>query len=137
MRKLLVITAFLLFAGIAFGQTLMKGNLIGVHVLTVELKPGATMDQYIDFFNEKVIPAWEKTQEGMKIFIMKGIRGEQKNELGFIVQFKDEATRDQSYNADGTPSEFGEKVQEKIAPIITEMEKIGTWSSKYTDWLVL
>lgn len=137
MKKLLVITAFLLFAGIAFGQTLMKGNLIGVHVLSVELKPGATMDQFIDFFNEKTKPAWEKTHEGMKIIIMKGIRGELMNEVGLIVQFTDEAARDKSYNADGSMTEFGEKVQEKMAPIFTEMEKIGTWSSKYTDWLVL
>ena len=126
MRKLLVITALLLFAGIAFGQTLKKGNLIGVHVMSVELKPGATMDQFIDFSNKKMIPAWEKSQEGVKIFLMKGIRGEQKNEFGWIVQFSDEATRDKSYNADGSLSEFGEKVQEKMAPIITEAEKIGT-----------
>ena len=137
MRKLLVITALLLFAGIAFGQTLNKGNLIGVHVLSVEFKQGATMDQFIDFFNEKTKPAWEKTHEGMKIFIMKGIRGELMNEVGLIVQFTDEAARDKSYNADGSMTEFGEKVQEKMAPIFTEMEKIGTWSSKYTDWLVL
>ena len=137
MRKLLIITALLLFAGIAFGQTLQKGNLIGVHVMSVELKPGATVDQFIDFFNEKTKPAWEKTQEGLKVFIMKGIRGEHMNEIGLIVQFTDEAARDQAYNADGSLSEFGEKVQEKMAPIITEMEKMGTWTSKYTDWLVL
>ena len=137
MKKLLVITAFLLFAGIAFGQTLMKGNLIGVHVMSVELKPGATMDQFIDFFNEKTKPAWEKTHEGMKIFIMKGIRGEHMNEIGMIFQFTDEAARDQSYNADGSLTEFGQKVREKMAPIIAETEKIGTNTSKYTDWLIL
>jgi hypothetical protein len=137
MRKLLIITALLLFAGIAFGQTLKKGNLIGVHVMSVELKPGATMEQYVDFYNKKVIPAWEKSQEGLKIFILKGIRGEQKNEFGMIVQFTDEAARDKSYNADGSVTEFGGKVQEKMAPIIGEAEKIGTSTSKYTDWLVL
>ena len=136
MRKLLIITALLLFAGIAFGQTLQKGNLIGLHVLSIELKPGATMDQYIDFFNEKTKPAWEKTHEGMKIFVMKGIRGEHMNEIGVIVQFTKEAARDQSYNADGSLNEFGQKVQEKMAPIIAEGEKIGTYTSKYTDWLV-
>jgi len=137
MKKLVIITALFLFAGIAFGQTLNKGNLIGVHVVSVELKPDATMDQFVDFFNMKVIPAWEKGQEGIKVFVMKGIRGEQKNEFGLIVQFTDEAARDQSYNADGTPSEFGKKVQEKLAPILAEAEKIGTWTTKYTDWLLL
>jgi len=137
MKKLFIITAFLLFAGIAFGQTLMKGNLIGVHVMSVELKPGATMGQFIDFFNEKTKPAWEKTHEGMKIFMMKGIRGEHMNEIGLIIQFTDEAARDQSYNADGSLSEFGEKTQDKMAPVLVEAEKIGTWTFKYTDWILL
>ena len=137
MRKLLVITGFLLFAGIAFGQTLEKGNLIGIHVLSVELKPDATMDQFIDFFNEKTKPVWEKTHEGMKIFITKGIRGEHMNEIGLIIQFTDEAARDQSYNADGSLTEFGEKTQEKMTPVLVEAEKIGTWTAKYTDWIVL
>ncbi len=136
MRKLFVITALILFTGIAFGQTLKKGNLIGVHVMSVELKPGVTMDQYIDFYNKKVIPAWEKSQEGMKVFIMKGIRGEQMNEIGVIVHYKDEAARDKSYNADHSLTEFGEKVQEQMAPIIAEAEKLGTSSSKYTDWVL-
>jgi hypothetical protein len=73
----------------------------------------------------------------MKIFIMKGIRGENVNEIGMIFQFKDEAARDQSYNADGSLTEYGQKAQEKMAPIMVEAEKIGTWTRKYTDWLVL
>ena len=137
MRKLLVVTALLLFAGIAFGQTLMKGNLIGVHVMSVELKPDATMDQFIDLFNKKGKPAWENAHKGVKIFLMKGLRGENVNEIGTIFQFKDEAARDQSYNADGSLNEYGQKAQEKMAPIIAEMEKIGTWTFTYTDWLVL
>jgi len=137
MKKIIIATVFILFTGFVFGQTLMKGNLIGVHVISVELNPGATMDEFIDFFNEKTKPAWEKTNEGMKIFIMKGIRGEHMNEIGLIIQFTDEAARDKSYNADGSMSEFGEKTQEKMAPIFAEAEKIGTWTLKYTDWILL
>jgi hypothetical protein len=59
------------------------------------------------------------------------------NEIGLIIQFTNEAARDQSYNADGSLTEYGEKTQEKMAPILVEAEKIGTWTFKYTDWLVL
>ena len=137
MKKSLVITALLLFAGVAFGQTIEKGNLIGLHVVSVELKPGATMDQFIDFVNEKTKPEWEKLHEGGKMFAIKGIRGESANEFGIIFQFKDEASRNKSYNTDGTLNEWGTKLQEKMAPVNAEMEKIGSVSSKYTDWLVL
>jgi len=137
MRKLLVITAFLLFAGIAFGQTLQKGNLIGLHVATIDLKPGATMDQYIDFFNEKYKPAWEKASKGMKVFVVKGLRGENVNEFGILYQFTDEAARDKYYNADGSLNELGIKFGEELAPVMAEGEKIGTIDTKYTDWLLL
>ena len=69
MRKLLVITALLLFAGIAFGQTLQKGNLIGVHVITFDLKPGVTVDQVIDFFDEKNKPAWENANKMFDLYL--------------------------------------------------------------------
>ena len=136
MRKLVIVTALLLFAGIAFGQTLQKGNLIGVHVLSIDLKPGVTMDQYIDFFNEKVKPAWEKAENGMTVFAIKGLRGENMNEFGMLVQYKDEATRNKAFNPDGSPSEYGNKLMEKMAPSLTEMEKLGTYTTKYTDWII-
>ncbi len=136
MKKLVIITALILFAGIAFGQTLQKGNLIGVHVLKVELKTGVTMDQYIEFFNEKTKPAWEKADKGMKVFPIKAIRGENNNEFGMIIIYKDEAARNKHYDADGNLSEYGNKVMEEIAPVTAELEKLGTWTSTYTDWIV-
>ena len=111
MRKLLVISAFLLIAGIAFGQTLQKGNLIGVHVVKVELKPGATMDQFIKFFNEKTKPVWENADKEMKVFAIKAIRGESINEFGMLVQYKDEAARNKYYKADGSPTDIAVKIQ--------------------------
>ena len=53
-----------------------------------------------------------------------------------IVIYKDEAARDKFYNEDGTQSEYGSKVMEELAPMNAEMEKLGTWSSTYTDWIV-
>ena len=137
MKKLMIVTALLLFAGIAFGQVLQKGNLVGVHVMKVELKPGVTMDQYIEFFNEKTKPAWETAIKEMEIYPLKAIRGENDNKFGMIVIYKDEASRDKFYNDDGSQSEYGDKIMEKIAPINAEAEKLGTWTTTYTDWIVL
>lgn len=133
----MIVTAFLLFAGIAFGQILQKGNLVGVHVVKVELKPGVTMDQYIEFFNTKLKAAWEKADRDGKIYPMEGIRGEHNDEFGMIVIYKNEAARDKFYNEDGSQSELGQKINEEIAPIVAEGEKLGTWTSTYTDWIIL
>jgi hypothetical protein len=136
MKKLCIITALLLFAGLASGQMLQQGNLIGIHVVTVDLKAGATMDQFIEFFNETAKPAWENADQEMKIFPLKAIRGENENAFGMLVQYKNEAARDKYYNADGSSTDFGMKFQEKIAPVSAEMEKLGTWTSTYTDWII-
>ena len=136
MRKVLIVTALLLFTGIASGQTLKKGNLIGVHVVTLELKPDVTMEQYIKFVNEKYIPEFEKLFEGYHLFIMKGIRGENKGSIGFLFQTKDEATRNLYNNDDGSSTELADKLYEKMEPVWNEMDKLGTWNSKYTDWIL-
>lgn len=60
MRKLLVITALLLFAGVSFGQTLIKGGVIGIHEWTIKLNPDVTMNQFLEFWEENGSP----TQEG-------------------------------------------------------------------------
>ena len=49
MKKIIVVAALILFTGITFGQKLKKGNVIGTHVVTIELNPGVTMDQFLDF----------------------------------------------------------------------------------------
>ena len=49
----------------------------------------------------------------------------------------DEASRDKYYNSDGGLNDLGVKTQEKMAPILTEMEKIGIMTSEYTDWILL
>ena len=45
MKKLLIVTAFLQFAGIAFGQTLKKGGVIAIHKMDVTLAAGVTLEQ--------------------------------------------------------------------------------------------
>ena len=72
----------------------------------------------------------------MKIYFTKAVRGENKNEFGMIVVFKDEAARDKYYNEDGNPNELSAKVMEELAPVTAEAEKIGTWTSSYTDWII-
>lgn len=50
MKKLfLICIVLILTSGFTFGQKLKKGNLIGTHVLTIELNAGVTMEQFLDF----------------------------------------------------------------------------------------
>jgi hypothetical protein len=137
MRKLLVITAFLLFAGIAFGQTLQKGNTVVTQVLNVDLKPDVSIDQWMEFYISKVIPEIDKHYTGATAYLTKGIRGEHKNSLGLIVVFESKKERDKFFNEDDSPTELGIKAGEKLSPVLDELNKLGTHTRTYSVWVVL
>ena len=136
MKKLILTAALILVAGITFGQTLQKGNLVGTHVLTIDLKPDVTMEQYQEFYISKVIPEFEKHYPYTKVYFAKGIRGENENSFGVIAVIKSEKYRDQNYNEDGSLNELGIANQEKLKPVMEELEKFGTYTSTYTDWVI-
>jgi hypothetical protein len=136
MKKLLVITAFILLSGVAFGQTLKKGNCIDTHVFTVELAPGVTMDQYLDFRLNKFVPEWEKHFKGGRQFLLKGIRGENENEFALLFYFESEEIKVKYINDDKSLTKEGEAAIEKISSVREELLKLGTKTGEYTDWII-
>ena len=138
MKKLILTSALILLVGFTFGQTLQKVNLVGLHVMTINLDPDVTMNQFKDFFTNKVIPEWEKHFAGAKLYFLKGIRGENENSFGIIFTFESEKDRNKYWKADegGNFTELGEAANEKLTPINEELNKLGTWTTKYTDWVV-
>jgi hypothetical protein len=136
MRKLLIITALLMFSGIAFGQTLHKGSMIGVHPMTITLKADVTMDQFIDFFTSKWIPEVEKFFDGWKGILVKGNKGEHVNEYGLVWYIPSMEEYNKYYKSDGTlTDEMAAKVED-FQHINDELDKFGTWTSTFTDWVV-
>jgi len=80
MRKLLVITALVLFAGVAFGQTLNKGGAIGFHEWTLKLNPDVTMNQFLELWENTAIPIMKKAIPEQTPFLLKGIGANNKFE---------------------------------------------------------
>jgi len=137
MKKILFIIAALFSANLTFAQQLQKGNLFGVHVITVQLKPNATMEQFTTFFVNQVLPEFEKHWDGLKGYLLKSARGEYKNSFAITWMFKTEAIRNKYFNADDTPNDLEKAAWEKVKPIQKELEKYGTYTVKYMDdWIV-
>ncbi len=138
MKKLILATVLILLVGITFGQTLQKGNFVGTHVMTINLDPDVTLNQFKEFFANKVIPGWEKHFPGAKVYLLKGIRGESENSFAIIYTFESEKDRNKYWKEEGGGfTELGEEANEKMTPILEELNKLGTWATKYTDWVVL
>jgi hypothetical protein len=136
MKKLILFATLILVAGLTYGQNLQKGNLVGTHIAEVSLKPGVTMEQFTEFFIDKYIPEAEKIWKGWKFYLVKGIRGENINSFGLIIIINSQKERDKYYNSDGTSNELGNTAYEKLKPVQDELEKLGSFTSKYTDWVI-
>ena len=109
---------------------------MGTHTLTITLMPGVTMEKYTDYFMTKVIPEMEKNMTNWKVYLLKGIRGDQNNSLGMLFVVKSVKDRDKYYNADGSDNDLMKSVNAKLKPVMEELGKLGTSTSKYTDWVI-
>jgi hypothetical protein len=137
MKKLMIITALLLFAGIAYGQTLKKGCVVATTLWEITLQPDATMNQVIDIFN-KYCQAFEKAYPGTKLFTLQGERGEDKYKISTLLYFESQELRNKYWPKEGESGPFDEAATEIFAPIFEEGNKlILNTDTKSTDWLVL
>ena len=137
MKKLILFTAMIVMTGIALGQGVQKGNLVGVHVMTVTLTPGVTMEQFLDFYQNKYIPAYEKNLPGIKMYVAKGIRGENENSFGLIYIITSKEVRDKYWTETDVTTELAQSAFKKLEPLSEEGKKLGAWTrTKYTDWVI-
>jgi hypothetical protein len=137
MKKLLFLATLILIAGTTNGQTLQKGNLIGTHVITMTLNPGITVEKFMDFLNTKMMPEVQKALPDWKCYVVKGIRGENADNYGLIYVVKSQQDRNKYYNPDGSDSELMKQANDKLKSVLDELAKLGTFTTKYTDWEVL
>lgn len=136
MKQVILIAAITLVAKFSYCQSLQKGNLLGLHVMTIDLKRDATMDQFRTFYMTKVMPAYEKQVQGLKLYIVNGVRGENAKSMGIIWLFESEEARNRYFNTDGTVTALGKSTGEKLNTVNQDLEKIGSYTTKYTDWVV-
>jgi hypothetical protein len=135
----IVILPMMLTASLSFGQGLglQKGNLFGVHVITVNLRPHVTLDEFAAFFVSHVIPEYEKQWTGLRGYLVRSVRGEYKNSLAIVWVFKTEAARNRYFTADDKPNELEKAAFERVKPIEEELKQYGTYTVKYMDdWVV-
>ena len=130
MRKIIIAVAFILFAGVAFGQTLQKGSILALRTDAPELNTGVTMNQYADFMINKFAPEMEKLFPGTKVFILKADRGEHKGGYAMLIFVESAEVRDKLFGAED------DETQSKLLPLMEELGKFATISNNYTDWVI-
>ncbi len=121
-------------------QGLQSGNLLGVHVITVTLKPGVTIDQFQNFYVHEVLPEYEKHWPGLKGYLLKAFFPDSKNKFAIVWLFKTLEDRNRNFNADGGANALEKAALEKVKPIEEKLKSAyGSYTVAYThedDWVV-
>jgi hypothetical protein len=118
-------------------QTIPKGAVVGFHVLKMTLNPDATMNQAVDFFITKYIPAAEINFPGTKMYLLSGDRGENKFKIALMEVFESVQVRDKYYPAPDKSSPEAEAATKKLQESLGDMTKLFLdYSTVYTDWII-
>jgi len=138
MKKNLMIIALIFIMGVTYGQTFQKGNLVGFHVVTVDLDPDVSLNQWKEFAIDTYFPAFNKAFEGeVALYLADGERGKFENFVGFFIVFKTIEVRNKYIPEEGKNTELWKSKWEEVKPIYDDLEKMGSWSREhYTDWLI-
>jgi hypothetical protein len=141
MKKLIIAAAFILLAGVAFGQTLQKGSILALHVISVNLDPDVTYNTWENFGLNKFIPAFNKEFQGdIELYYAKVDRGDDENGLSLIWLFKSVEVRAKYFTEEGTPTELfnskNEKVNQSLADEISVLGTSNFTSAHYNDWII-
>jgi len=142
MKKFIIAAAFILLAGTAFSQTLQKGAHLGIADLTITLATDVTMEQYLDFTMNTVLPEYEKHFPGLKVFLMGGgmefgSSEEAEVKYSIIFYFESEEVQSKYFDEGGNLTEGGTAGWEKLGPTIEKYEKLGTNSAPVLAWMIL
>ena len=119
-----------------FAQTLKKGSLLGLHKGTVTLNPNVTIAQFKDYYFNVYAAEFSK-QFNVKLVEVTGMRGldVKKNDNDIAVLFIFEPkSREKYFEGDGKMSALGKELNAKLKPFSDEVNKLGKFTSTYTDW---
>ena len=142
--RIFVIIPILIFSASPFSvsqaSALETGNLFGIHLMTVTLKPGVRMEQFQGFFVAKVLPEYEKQWPEIKGYLLKSFSPKSKNSFAVVWLFKSVAARNKYFTPGGKANALELKAREGVKPIEAELKaKFGSYTVKYTDeddWVV-
>lgn len=136
MKKLMIITALLLFAGIAFGQCLEKGKIVSIHTWTVNLNPDVTMNQFLEMWENDFTPIIKKALP-MKTFVIKGVKTDNKFEYAGLYVWDSMEELRKYFNEDGSPTEIATPAVETLMNFMPEILKYGEFTYTAEDFMII
>lgn len=138
MRKLLIVTALLLFAGFTFAQTIQSGGVVLIHELKHNMDDDA-LKSFLKDYEEKIAPLSAEYFPDIKASLwVKGIGVDNKGSLAGLVYYESLEDYRKYYNEDNTPTEKGAAGYAAVMPVFQELlEKYGEVTFVLQDWYII
>lgn len=114
----------------------VSGGSFGLHELSVNLKPGVTMEQFQEFLLTRYIPTVSSHFSGLQLIALKPRGTEGENRLAWVNYFQTEGARDDFWPEPDTPSERAEEALARVQPVLFELLELGDWSDDYGVWII-
>ena len=90
----------------------------------------------MDFLLNKYLPATNKEFEGVKFFMLEGDRGEGANSIAMLVCCESLDARNRYWPGAGSPSDEFRAIMQKLQPLVEEHNKLASYTSVYTEWVI-
>ena len=136
MKKLFIIIVYILFAGIAYGQTFQKGSIIGIHEWTITPDSGITMSQFFEFQKNEYLPLFEKHMKGIKTYIIQSNENEQSDKIGVLWCWESAEAKERYFSEEARKNKEISEIIDIIMSKRSELEKLGSWSVNATNWVI-
>jgi hypothetical protein len=105
-------------------------------MLVINLTPGVTLDQYLDFVEKTWIPEWEKQFPGLELFLMKGLNRETETTYSLLFYYASKEVFNKYWNDDGSATDLGDAGITNMEPVILEGAKFTEYTPGISDWII-
>lgn len=129
--------AIVLSTGTSYSQTLNKGSIVSIHEWNLTLHPGVTMEQFLDYWTNTLLPEVDKLFPEMKSLVLKGIAGESKGKFAGLYYYDSLETMRSYWNEDGSPTEESAPKMEAFGPLFEGIGKFGEFKWEVSDWEII
>lgn len=135
MKKASILIVFALFFVQLVQAQCINQCLLSVHTVQIQPNEGVEVQSIIDFLENKLYPAYSKELD-CEIRLSKGLNRENKGKIGIVYYYKSKESFNLFWNDEGSPTEKGLAVIEKLEPLQKQLQALGNIQREHVeDWV--